>query len=869
MKPTLDINKRIRLNEYKKPENSVSFKGVPVRALKAISSAMDNSKVLTSVSQSFDVEPTLNLIRKNIGSSADVLFSHIKGDDVINKSLLMEGETLAFKNKKPLRLLINGVLYPVVKLPFYILYGTINKLKKFKSFANSEWLKNFEKTSFYRATHSYIKKDDKLNALQGLMEIGSQKNVMGHAARQKAFLQNTAKTFDSKFGNYNAVHERALTRIVTGFIPAVFLANDAHNLSILCTNNKKEAQEEKDLRFKQESKRVLSNAYIQLITLGALSKFINKSKSWFIGVTAGTVLLTEVYSRLSTGKKIKFINSKEAKEINMKLQKNQQGENKGKVLSFTSNYSSSALNVDLSGVNKFIEDPKFNKFADILYSKNKKSDVKENKSLKTNSVVTFSSVLKYSAAVIAAGFSIRFMKKIPAVDKMFNSIAKSYNKIYTNITMKQNVIQKAELEKVIQKMSDCGFGTLAKSYKEAIIDYQKLLLMPKKINEEFIEHLNKTNDKSLVRQIISFASGKDEKALLKELKSEKIKYNIEVLKRYLRFSKEKDLLSRVNELTKDGKINYETLHNLFAKKENAKYKDILENAFELDDNTLKLGLLNKCKKALNKAGLSDIWKKLENETYAQMEQNGTYNLGKIKKPIIKDIIDFCIEPIKFVNFWATLPYKGLFKLKDAFKSVPNKATKDIDTVANAMKSLAKKVSMDNESFTDMFNEKIVKGFNTATMSKVANSELSAIAKMVSTVTTMSFLISDNYNMVMLKSNGENVEEAKMKGKERFVQEMSRFFWQQLFINLFNNTFSGTYNSSLLGASIVNSASTSIGEVCTRKAVGLPINAASKEEIIELERKNLSGDGIKSKFYRFMSKLTGKKILSERETKTKK
>ena len=58
------------------------------------------------------------------------------------------------------------------------------------------------------------------------------------------------------------------------------------------------------------------------------------------------------------------------------------------------------------------------------------------------------------------------------------------------------------------------------------------------------------------------------------------------------------------------------------------------------------------------------------------------------------------------------------------------------------------------------------------------------------------------------------------------------------------------------------------ETCTRKAVGIPIKSVSREEIIQLEKDNLEGDGLKSKFFRFMSKLTGKQVISERETKKK-
>ena len=292
----------------------IAFRGGVQSIISGISSSMDNRRFLTSISQDFNTGNILSTVRGRIGKSADTLFEHIIGDDLIKQGLIMEGGTLKFKSKKPLRMLIDGILYPIAKIPFYIFYGGLNKLKKFKAVKNSNWLRNFEQSSFYKATHSYMKKDDKLNSLRGVLEIGAMKDAMNEGMWNKLVLQNTSKTFDPKLGNYNGVHERALTRIVTGFIPAVFLANDAHNLSILCNNNKKEAQTEKKLRFSQETKRVVSNAYIQLITLGALSKFINRSKGWFVGVTVGTILITEVYSRLATGKRIHFISEKEAKE---------------------------------------------------------------------------------------------------------------------------------------------------------------------------------------------------------------------------------------------------------------------------------------------------------------------------------------------------------------------------------------------------------------------------------------------------------------------------------------------------------------------------------------------------------------------------
>ena len=870
MKISLDKTKY----NYKSPyaqslHTDVSFKGLSHNIMKTISGAMDRSKFLTSYSQKFDVNSTMNAVRQRIGNAGDVLLDHIKSDEIIKTALLEDGGKLQFRNKKPVRLILDGIIYPIAKIPFYLLYGGLNQLKKLKTVKNSNWLKNFENSSFYKITHSYLKKDEKLHALQGLMEIGSNSNVIGGKARAKQFLHNTAKTFDSKFGNYNGVHERALTRIVTGFIPAFFLANDAHNLSIMCNNNKKDAQNEKSLRFQQESRRVLSNAYIQLITLGALSKFINKSKGWFVGVTVGTVLLTEIYSRLKTGKKINFISPEEAKAINAQERMKAAKEKMDKGLSFVVDEAPTPFNVSMNGVKNFIKEPDKNKFRDIINPKPKENV--NNKKEKTRALMSLGTFAKVVAGIIAAGFAVRGLKKLPLgkgykVNDLFNYISKGYQKLYNKITMKPNHIQKTDMTKVFEKMKSCGFGTIAESYKKVVNDYQKITELPKHIGADFIEALNKSGNAELAKYIEALVIGKNQKQLLSSLKADSINYNFKVLMKYLEKTKQTDLIDKVNAVTKDGAIDYAKLRKIFNKPEAEKYKEVFENVFAVDDNTLKHGLLMKARAALINSKNGEIWQKVEDSAQKVLDGRDYYDLGKTKIPFVKDLVDFCIEPFKFFWGFVTSPYKLIFKFANMTKANPRKGLNDIDAVSKALNSLTKKTSMNDEIFTNMFNEKIVKGFNSTTMSKIANSDLSSLAKTASTIATMSFLISDNYNMVMLKSNGENTEDAKRKGKERFIQEMSRFLWQQMFINMFNNSFAHTYNASLLGASVVNAASTYATETCTRKAVGIPTKSISKEEIIQLEKDNLSGDGIKSKFFRFMSKLTGKQIISERETK---
>ena len=49
----------------------------------------------------------------------------------------------------------------------------------------------------------------------------------------------------------------------------------------------------------------------------------------------------------------------------------------------------------------------------------------------------------------------------------------------------------------------------------------------------------------------------------------------------------------------------------------------------------------------------------------------------------------------------------------------------------------------------------------------------------------------------------------------------------------------------------------------RKSIGVPTKKMSREEIIEHDRQNLERDDFWGKYFRFMSKLTGKKTISQK------
>ena len=154
------------------------------------------------------------------------------------------------------------------------------------------------------------------------------------------------------------------------------------------------------------------------------------------------------------------------------------------------------------------------------------------------------------------------------------------------------------------------------------------------------------------------------------------------------------------------------------------------------------------------------------------------------------------------------------------------------------------------------------------MSSVSNAELSNLAKTAASIATIWFLMTDNYNMVMLKSNGNDVEGAKTKFTERFVQEGSRLFYQTLLIDLFNSTFRSQYNRSLFGMSWITLTNTTMGEWLTRASVGVPIGTHDRNSLIELEQKQENATGIKKSYFNFMKRLTGKRSIKSYEVTPK-
>ena len=210
------------------------------------------------------------------------------------------------------------------------------------------------------------------------------------------------------------------------------------------------------------------------------------------------------------------------------------------------------------------------------------------------------------------------------------------------------------------------------------------------------------------------------------------------------------------------------------------------------------------------------------------------------------------------------PSKIAEELANAQKKAEKARLADFRNAIDRIGREALKKNYNAKDFKTFVSDMTMKAFNVDSLSNISNSDLSNLAKTASTAATLWFLMTDNYNMVMLKSNGNDKEGANTKFKERFVQEGSRLFYQTLLIDLFNSTFRNQYNRSLAGMSWITLVDTTLGEILTRKSVGTPVKQHTRDELIAMEDAQNNATGFLKGYYNFMKRLTGKRPIRSYE-----
>jgi len=770
-----DIKRPLKINH-----SDLSFKGLSFDLYKPLKKTYSKKEVYKFLDKYVD---------NGVDFFKDVTEKH---KSRTSKLISVNGDKITI-NKKTIPLLVwDNAIYIFKILPADILEGMIEGLSKVPGL--KKWAGNILEKPFFKNIRQRSKIDSKVNSLTGLItfrdvKIKSAKEAFAKREGKKVseltkseiskitkdvdknlssgVFQAELKQFDPKSGNYDTKHERSLNRLVSGLPPAVFLANDAYNLSRMMDDDPKAAEKERKIRFKQEVTRILTSGYITLITMGAFQKFINKSKGGIVLTTGLTVLVTEMFSRLSNGKHITRLTPEEARAENEKMHA---PEAKIKPIEQKKQVSSTGL----------------------------QENVKPKEQQKP--LLSFDTVMKASAAVLGTGYAIKGFKNLPAVQK---AALKYFEKMKI-----------ANLEKFNKLKVDETFEKLADDLRN---------MDPKKYENMSAEDLNIKNAVNVFKDKVVYKPFKD---LYEKLTSEPF----------------------IVERAKFDKVVKVLRENGFEKMAD-RYEDVGKAAEKTVDGKLVVDLGKKDREVKPFKNFIDV-------------------------PIkVKPFVNFIIAPFKFMWNTVTLPYWMIDeKLMNVFrKAKPKSASKDITAVANSFDRIyrqAVKSNFNAKEFEDFIQINRMKGFNVDSLSSISNAELSNLAKTAASIATIWFLMTDNYNMVMLKSNGNDKEGANTKFKERFVQEGSRLFYQTLLIDLFNSTFRNSYNSSLLGMSWVTLVDTTLGEMLTRSSVGTPLKAHTRDELIDIETKQNNSTGFKKKYYNFMQRLTGKRSIKSYEVTPK-
>lgn len=620
------------------------------------------------------VSEAIEKFGEDFGVAAKNHFKEIieKANKLENSGLTIKDNSITFRDQTYLEKALDILFYPVKQMPFDLTNATIGGLKKIPGIKKSSWINNLYDSELLTKKRDISKNKSNVAAIQHYFELLTEGNNC------KRFCEGH-KRLAPLMPNYNSETERSLNRLVTGIIPAFFLANDAYNLSIYMNNNKSLAKEEKKRRFNQEVIRIGITSAATYAVMSMFAKQCNKSIPLTASITAGIVLVSEVMGRLIAGNPVLPVGVQRAKEYAEKRKEIKQNN---------------------------ISEPA-------------QQQATENKPVKKE-ILTLNNILKTIAGLIVFGFATEKVSNIPKIKGYLQDFSKKYKKLY----MKDFIISRDEFSKITKKLKDNGFNEIANRYERSI--------------------------------------------------------------------------------------------------EGEKGKNV------------KLGSTK----------------------------------DKTKYILIHQILTF---PVRFTWSVLTLPYNSLVKpLIKMVKKEPKleKKLDKIEMLQNSIRFLEKIKNDASSEFTRKINEKLISSFDNLTKSSYQNSDLNVIVKTAQSAVTTGFLIADNYNMVMIDSEGENKNLAKQKAKERAIQRGARLTYEAFIIKMILDMFAGACNASLLAALGVSGALRVVTEMVERKAVGLPLGESTQEEIKENEIEHLNATGLKGVYFRAMAKLTGKSSIGEKQKNNK-
>lgn len=376
------------------------------------------------------VQAALKKFGEDFGSEAEkALSKKINDANLIEKSgLTLDGDKVSFTEKSLGKRFVDVLIYPFVKMPVDIVNSALSGLRKIPGLKNAKFLQNIQNLKALKNRREFIENTADVAGIQHYFELLKDgKNVFSEAHNR----------FNPLVANFDSTADRTLTRLVTGAIPAFYLANDAYNLSIFMNDDKTLAKKEKKRRFNQEAARIGITAGATYGVLSMFSKHSNGSGATTVMLMSGLTFVSEIIGRMLAGTPVLPVNEKTAKKY-AKIQ--------GKI-----------TNADNTSKSK---DPKF--------SANSPQEANKNEEPKKKSKFTVKNFFKLMGLLAVAGFGVEKLTGIKSIKNILGSINGKYKALYT----KESTISRNDFTKITDKLENQGFKGIAKEYKR-IVEKQK------------------------------------------------------------------------------------------------------------------------------------------------------------------------------------------------------------------------------------------------------------------------------------------------------------------------------------------------------------------------------------------------------------
>lgn len=366
---------------------------------------------------------------EEFGESAASNFKEkiIKASSIKNSGISIQNDQATFVNKNLAQRFVDLLKYPVVEMPLDMANSTLGLLRKI-GLKDSKIVSNLHDSKILSNRRAFKENTSEIASFQHYFELaGSNKKAFADAHNR----------FSPDVSNYDSTIERTLTRVVTGSIPAFFLANDAYNLSIYMNNNKELAKKEKKRRFNQEVARIGITAGATFAVLRLFSKQSNASGMATVYLMSGLTFVSEIIGRKLAGTPVLPLNEKGAKRYAKKQGKTPQSQEDKKNQQIKTDASSS-------------------------------TDVKkvETEKAKDKGGLTIKNVLKAMGAMAVVGLGIEKASSIKSVKTALADL----NKKYTGLYLKDYNISRGEFDKLTKKLDENGFDKIAQKYRNIIKD---------------------------------------------------------------------------------------------------------------------------------------------------------------------------------------------------------------------------------------------------------------------------------------------------------------------------------------------------------------------------------------------------------------